>query len=201
MAMEHDDNARQMDGLKSNQDWRQAGYRHSQPQGIGSRPVYERDLQRTPGGVRKGRLDYGWERLYEGQGADWRERPAYGWERPGPWWQRGYGEGRPFYGWGRPGQWQEREDYYLQGPYAGRGPKNYRRRDEFIYEDVCEALTRHPDIDASEMEVSVKEGVVTLQGTVNDRHTKRLAEDIVDSVPGVKDIENQLRVRRAQERR
>jgi osmotically-inducible protein OsmY len=75
--------------------------------------------------------------------------------------------------------------------YAGRGPKGYRRSDENIREDVCEALTRHPEIDASDIDVRVENCEVTL-----DRLAKRLAEKIAESVPGVADVHNQVKVDR-----
>lgn len=81
-----------------------------------------------------------------------------------------------------------------QGQYFGRGPKGYQRSDERIHEEVCEALTYHPDIDASEIEVMVNTGQVTLKGTVENRQMKRMAEECVESISGVKDVENQLRV-------
>ena len=70
-----------------------------------------------------------------------------------------------------------------RGPYTGRGPKGYQRADERIREDVCEALAQHGDIDASEIEILVQNGEVTLTGTVEDRYQKRLAEDVVESAP------------------
>ena len=78
--------------------------------------------------------------------------------------------------------------------YAGRGPRGYRRPDERIREDVCEALTHHPEIDASGLEVRVADGEVTLEGTVDDRRAKRLAEDIAERCSGVHDVHNHLRV-------
>jgi hypothetical protein len=80
------------------------------------------------------------------------------------------------------------------GSYAGRGPKNWKRSDERIREDVNERLTDHPHIDASEIEVAVNQCEVTLTGTVEDRQAKRLAEDIANSVSGVKDVHNQIRI-------
>lgn len=79
--------------------------------------------------------------------------------------------------------------------YAGRGPKGYSRSDERIREDACEALTQHPDIDAFEVEVTVENGEITLKGTVSDRSMKRLAEETVEYVIGVKDVVNQLRLK------
>lgn len=82
------------------------------------------------------------------------------------------------------------------GRFFGFGPKNYRRSDERITEEVNDRLYRHPDIDASDIDVTVREAEVTLSGTVDDRRAKYLAEDLVDQVMGVKEVNNQLRVRR-----
>ncbi|MCC7364759.1 MAG: BON domain-containing protein [Dehalococcoidia bacterium] len=76
---------------------------------------------------------------------------------------------------------------------AGRGPKSYSRPDERICEDVCEALTRHPDIDASNVEVNVEGGEVRLHGTVETRFDKRLAEDVACEISGVRDVRNEIK--------
>ncbi len=80
--------------------------------------------------------------------------------------------------------------------YRGRGPKNYQRSDERIREDVCERLMMDHDVDATDIEVSVENAIVTLNGSVDERHAKRLAEDIAESVRGVKDVQNNIRVTR-----
>ena len=77
--------------------------------------------------------------------------------------------------------------------HRGKGPKSYRRSDERIREDVNDQLSEGY-LDASEIEVMVVDGVVTLSGTVNSRSDKRRAEDIADDVRGVKNVENRLRV-------
>lgn len=84
------------------------------------------------------------------------------------------------------------------GPHAGRGPKDFQRTDDRIWEDVCQELDRHSDIDAREVEVRVEDGEVTLSGTVEERIQKRLAEDLAMSVWGVLDVHNRLRVRRTE---
>jgi hypothetical protein len=61
-----------------------------------------------------------------------------------------------------------------------------------MYEDICERLMQHGQLDASQIDVEVKSGEVTLRGNVPDRRSKRLAEDIVDSVAGVEDVHNGL---------
>lgn len=82
-----------------------------------------------------------------------------------------------------------------RGRFFGRGPKGYRRSDERIREEISDRLTTHPDIDASDMEVQVAKGIVTLSGTVEDRHEKRLAEYIAEDSLGVDDVDNRLKVR------
>lgn len=82
----------------------------------------------------------------------------------------------------------------MMGQHIGRGPKGYQRSDERIKEDVCERLTQHGEIDASDMDVTVRNGEVTLQGSVPNRWTKRMAEDAVENVSGVKEVHNQLRI-------
>ena len=89
--------------------------------------------------------------------------------------------------------WRERESSLSSGPYAGRGPRGYQRGDERIKEEVCERMSRHGQLDASDIEVVVTNCEVTLQGNVNDRHAKRLAEDLAESVWGVRQVHNQLR--------
>ena len=83
-----------------------------------------------------------------------------------------------------------------QGRHTGRGPKGYQRSDERIREDINERLTQHPEVDATEIEVQVQNGEVTLTGSVEQRHEKRIAEDIAESVSGVKDVHNQIRLQR-----
>ncbi|HET7433163.1 MAG TPA: BON domain-containing protein [Thermoanaerobaculia bacterium] len=85
-----------------------------------------------------------------------------------------------------------------QQSFRGRGPKNYQRSDERIHEDVCERLTSDHEVDATDIEVQVVESRVMLTGTVSDRRAKRRAEDIAESVTGVKEVENHLRVVRAE---
>lgn len=80
------------------------------------------------------------------------------------------------------------------GPHRGKGPLNYRRTDERIRELVCEALAEDDQVDATQIEVSVSEGIVTLAGAVRDRPAKRMAEDVVDRVWGVRDVHNLLEI-------
>ncbi|MFD2740585.1 BON domain-containing protein [Sulfitobacter aestuarii] len=79
--------------------------------------------------------------------------------------------------------------------HQGRGPKNYRRSDTRIYEDVSDRLTEDRHVDASEIEVTVAEREVTLSGLVSSKRAKRQSEDCAESVSGVSHVQNNLRVR------
>ena len=153
---------------------------------------YARDGGWSGGG---GRDDYAREPRWGGTGA------------PGDWGAGGMrGRGTAAVGYG-PGQTRSTYgDNNLGGSAAayggngsmpsfrGRGPKNWRRSDERIREVVNELLTEHDGIDATEVDVNVQEGEVTLSGTVGSRWEKRLAEDIAHSCTGVRDVHNRLTI-------
>ena len=79
--------------------------------------------------------------------------------------------------------------------YRGKGPRNYKRPDDRIKEAVCDMLCDNADIDASNIDVEVKDGVVILSGSVTDKYTKRLTEDVASDITGVMDVENRIQVR------
>ena len=95
-------------------------------------------------------------------------------------------------------QWQGSDSAW--GPsrtsHSGKGPKGWTRSDDRIREDVNEALARHDALDASEIEVEVKNGELTLSGTVSEKNAKRMAESIAENVFGVSDVQNSIRVKR-----
>ena len=78
--------------------------------------------------------------------------------------------------------------------YRGHGPSDYTRSDERIREDVNDRLTDDPRVDARKVSVAVKDGEVTLTGSVSSREAKRRAEDVIDRLSGVKHVQNNLRV-------
>lgn len=80
-----------------------------------------------------------------------------------------------------------------------KGPKGYKRSDERIKEDVCDHLASLEHVDTSDVEVQVVNGEVTLTGTVPDRNMKWEVEQRCDSVGGVKDVTNNIRVKRESE--
>ncbi len=81
-----------------------------------------------------------------------------------------------------------------EGPHRGHGPKGYARTDARLHEAICDRLTDDPDIDARNITVSVKDGVVTLEGRVDNRLSKHIIEDLVDDCGGVKGIRNLIDV-------
>jgi osmotically-inducible protein OsmY len=86
-------------------------------------------------------------------------------------------------------------DPWKPGPYKGVGPRGWRRSDAGLEDDVAGRLTTAPDIDARDIEVTVADGEVTLQGSVGERAQRRRAEDLAWSCAGVRDVHNRLRVR------
>jgi len=84
--------------------------------------------------------------------------------------------------------------------HRGKGPKGYQRSDERIEENVNERLTDDHMLDASSIEVKVSKGEVTLTGTVSSKEDKRRAEEIVENVSGVSNVENRIRVNKEGDR-
>ena len=78
--------------------------------------------------------------------------------------------------------------------HRGRGPRNYSRSDDRIREDISERLSDDPRLDATDIEVSVSGGEITLDGTVDSRFARRHAEDLAEACSGVRHVQNNLRV-------
>lgn len=92
-------------------------------------------------------------------------------------------------------RWQELQ---ARGVHRGKGPRSYQRSDERIREDIHDVLLEDPYIDATDVEVKVKNGEVILTGMVEDRNMKRRAEDVIESqVSGIRHFENRLHTKRA----
>lgn len=150
--------------------------------GYGGETGWDRDLERS--------RDFDRNREF-GSNRDFDRYGNYG----------GYGTSSSrFYGssWDRGtyGGYGDRQGTAIGRPnHTGRGPKNWRRSDERITEEINERLARDPDIDATDVDVRVNSGVVTLSGVVEDRGEKRRAEDLAEVVFGVDDVSNELKVR------
>lgn len=82
----------------------------------------------------------------------------------------------------------------LTGGHKGKGPRGYHRSDERIQEDVNDRLSDDAYVDASDIDVKAENGTIILSGHVPDKNAKRRAEDIAESVRGVNNVENRLRI-------
>lgn len=135
---------------------------------------------------------------YEGTGEPGRRR-AYGssdWhddrDDDRNWWDRTKDQVKA---WGGDDDARRRREMDEVEHNRGRGPRGYTRSDERIREDVSDRLGDDWRLDASDIEVTVAAGEVTLSGTVGSREDKRRAEDIVDDCSGVKHVQNNLRLK------
>ena len=88
-----------------------------------------------------------------------------------------------------------RESFSSRVNYSGLGPKGYKSSDERIREDVCDKLQKHSLVDASEIEVDVSDGCVYLKGYVSSRNIKRLAENAIQNISGISDVQNLLKIK------
>lgn len=79
-----------------------------------------------------------------------------------------------------------------EASYRGKGPAQHT--DDQIKSAVEDRLTDDPWLDASGVQVSVQQGIVTLEGTVPSRPAKRRAEDLADTIQGVRDVQNTLHI-------
>lgn len=95
---------------------------------------------------------------------------------------------------------RQRRNNQHQGQFRGKGPKGYKRSDDRIREDINDRLSDDSYLDATEIEVTVEGGEVTLTGSVSDRNGKRRAEEIAEEISGVINVENRIRVSRQDQR-
>jgi len=147
---------------------------------------YSQQRTNYPTGYRSGESYGGGGRNYNSD----REQSSEGEGRG--WWDRASDTVASWFG---DEEAERRRHMDQQREHRGRGPKGYRRSDERIKEDVNDRLSDDYYIDASDIEVMVTNTEVTLTGTVNSREDKRRAEDIAESVSGVMNVENRLRVK------
>jgi osmotically-inducible protein OsmY len=84
----------------------------------------------------------------------------------------------------------------IRASHRGKGPKGYARSDARVRELICEALTQHPRIDASDVEINAANGEVSLSGSVIDRWTKFAIEELAERYVQGDRIHNALKVSR-----
>jgi osmotically-inducible protein OsmY len=88
-----------------------------------------------------------------------------------------------------------KRNYSFEGPHRGKGPKNYTRSADRIKDDAADRLMEDSLVDASDIELRVKDNDLILSGTVNSRFEKHRAEGLVENISGVKEVQNNLRVK------
>lgn len=100
---------------------------------------------------------------------------------------------------------EDRDQVHSAGEYPrqsqrGRGPKNYRRSQARVMENIHESLTMDPDVDATDISVACDADTITLSGHVAERWMKHRAEDIAASAAGDLQIDNRIDVTRSPRR-
>src|ERR1700732_3589107 len=66
--------------------------------------------------------------------------------------------------------------------------------DDIIYDEVRRRLANDADVRGAALDVSVKDGVVTLKGRVHEEKGRKKATEISKKVKGVVNVDNQLKL-------
>jgi osmotically-inducible protein OsmY len=172
-----------------------AAYRGGGPQSGSREPPNER-ISGTGGEGGYSTLGGG---VYPDEG-DPDDAPSYGdWQRHS---SGGTSGARGQEGLGFPGEqtWGEsqfrRERQEEQRGGSERRIAQRRRPDHALAQELQEILNKDPELDSTEIEVQVEGGAVTLMGTVDSSDARLLAEELVESVTGVREVHNNLKVSR-----
>ena len=129
--------------------------------------------------------------MYGGDTSNYGNANQGGYDRG--WWDRTRDEVSSWFG-DENAERRRMRDQQRSGGYRGKGPKEYQRSEDRIREDVCDRLTDDDMLDATNINVQVQGNEVVLTGTVNNRDQKRRAEDVIESISGVRNVENRIRV-------
>jgi osmotically-inducible protein OsmY len=147
------------------------------------------DLKGAAYGGNTGRYGEGRSGNYESRDYD-----RAGSDRNRDWWDRSRDEVSSWFG-DDDAERRRRMDEQRSGAvHRGKGPKGYRRSDERIREDAYDRLTDDDYVDATDIQVQMEGDDVVLTGSVHSREEKRRAEDLVERVSGVRNVQNRLRV-------
>ncbi|WIG97850.1 BON domain-containing protein [Myxococcus sp. SDU36] len=83
----------------------------------------------------------------------------------------------------------------VRAPPRGRAPRGYRRSSERILSDLCDRLMQSW-VDAVDVDIRVRDGVVLLAGVVRSQDERRATEALARDVLGVKEVLNDIRIDR-----
>ena len=99
--------------------------------------------------------------------------------------------------WGEDQSRRERREEQRGGAGAAAGASRPRRKsDDSLAREILEILTADPELDATDIGVEVEGGAVTLSGEVMHPDARLLAEELTESIAGVRLVHNRLVVRR-----
>lgn len=106
-----------------------------------------------------------------------------------------HGGRSPFSGgeWGESSEFSHENDS-LSAANRSRFGDTLLSADEKVKADVIEALTANPTVEASGINVSVIAGVVTLSGVVQSNFLRKEAENCVENVEGVEEVQNHIKL-------
>ena len=186
-------------GVRSNYAYNQGGYGSNFGGEYGH--YGRRSYQGEFGSGNTNRRGSGWaygnpdERNYSSFSGRYDKNYEEAWRRDNrDWFDRAGDEVASWFG-DRDAEHRRRMDHWYD-QHRGKGPKGYKRTDSRIEEDHNDRLYDDSWVDASDIEVKVNNSEVVLTGQVSDRFAKRRAEDIAESIPGVTQVENRIRVNR-----
>lgn len=69
-----------------------------------------------------------------------------------------------------------------------------KKSNDVLRKEVIAALKWEPLLHTNEIDVNVLDGVVSLEGTVDNYAQKREAEHVVKNIPGIKEVTNNVKV-------
>jgi len=91
-------------------------------------------------------------------------------------------------------RWFDKNDPPQPSPSGDRSSDHHSPSDERMKDELSRALADSPLLDAADIIADINEGLVVLNGSVNNEDEKQAAADIANAVSGVRDVENRLRI-------
>ncbi|MEM5439516.1 BON domain-containing protein [Paraburkholderia diazotrophica] len=98
--------------------------------------------------------------------------------------------------WSQPGQTASAPGASALAASGATAPANGRKADRALRRKIYAAIGTHKEIEAGNISVIAKGGVVTLNGTVEDASQIDKVAEIAKGVPGVTSVTNKLTVKK-----
>lgn len=97
------------------------------------------------------------------------------------------------------GEWGESSEFHHENESLNefnrsRFADTLLSNDEKIREDIIEALSASPVVEASDFNVTVLNGVVTLSGVVKNTHLRDEAVKLAEGVSGIVNVQNEIKL-------